>query len=96
MKKFEHHAYISLFENDKQTGNNPPVYTGLVSMPDGTTLQVAVWNKTSKNGKKYLGGSIQKEVLDGEVAGAPPGVTVSVKAGPQTAYNNNVDSDLPF
>lgn len=101
MKKFEHFAYISVFENTKQTGNNPPVYTGMVSMPDGSTLQVALWHKTAKSGAKYLGGSIQKEVTEGEagpVAGAPPGVTVAVKAGPQTAYvaNNDVDGDLPF
>jgi hypothetical protein len=102
MKKFEHFAYISVFENNKQTGNNPPVYTGMVSMPDGSTLQVALWNKTSKSGVNYLGGSIQKEIVDGvsqPVAGAPAGVNVAVKAGPQTAYvanNNGVDGDLPF
>lgn len=102
MKKFEHYAYISVFENNKQTGANPPVYTGMVNMPDGTTLQVALWHKTSKTGVKYLGGSIQKEVVEGSagpVVGAPPGVTVAVQAGPQTAYvanNNGVDGDLPF
>lgn len=98
MKKFEHFAYISLFENTKQTGDNHPVYTGVINMPDGTALNVALWNKTSKSGVKYLGGSVQKDVSEVE---APPadGVNVSVKAGPQTAYvanNNGVDGDFPF
>lgn len=102
MKKFEHFAYISVFENTKQTGSNPPVYTGMVSMPDGSTLQVALWHKTAKSGSKYLGGSIQKEVTEGvsqPVAGAPAGVNVSVKAGPHTPYvanDSGMDGDLPF
>jgi hypothetical protein len=49
------------FANARREGYNDPQYRGVVSLPDGTRLQVSLWVDTSRAGKPYISGSVRPE-----------------------------------
>lgn len=49
----------SLFENTNKTEEKHPDYKGKLVAPDGQTLSVSGWKKTSKAGNEYLSLSCQ-------------------------------------
>jgi len=50
---------FALFLNDKGGVSKRPDWRGYVQI-DGVKYDVAAWNKTSGNGKPYIGGQVKK------------------------------------
>jgi len=50
---------IVLFVNDKEGNEKRPDFTG-TALWNGEEIKVAVWENTSKGGKRYLSGQLQR------------------------------------
>jgi len=50
---------IVLFDNNKRTSEKSPSKTGKVTFPDGTTYDVAIWERVSKNGNPFMSGTLK-------------------------------------
>ena len=49
---------VSVFTNNKKTSEKSPDFSGEVTFPDGRTMEIALWNTTSKGGMPYMRGHI--------------------------------------
>lgn len=56
---------IKLFSNEK-TKDTQPDQTGYMVDANGKRWKIATWNKTAKNGKSYLSGTVQEWQEKGE------------------------------
>lgn len=103
-KDFEHFAFITLFDNSAENPDGKrPVYSGNIEFPDKSKMQVALWEKVSPTGKKYLSGRITKKNTEHNV---PPagGITIGAKSAPAASVPSGStytavgggDGDLPF
>ena len=52
---------FSVFDNDKKGNEKRPDYSGR-GMVSGVEVKIAVWKRTSQNGKEYLSGTIEEVV----------------------------------
>lgn len=50
---------VSIFKNEDRTADNQPEYKGSGMDANGNMVEIALWVKTSKAGKKYFFGKIQ-------------------------------------
>ena len=57
---------IVVFENTKATNPKAPQETGIVTFPDGTKYEVAIWHRVSKNGNPFKSGTLKLD--DGKYA----------------------------
>jgi len=72
---------IVLFPNDKEGNDKRPDLTG-TALWNGEEIKVAVWENTSKGGKRYLSGQLQRPYNG---SGNSPDVNVSAEG-----------ADIPF
>jgi uncharacterized protein (DUF736 family) len=50
---------IVVFDNNNRSNEKAPVKTGKVTFPDGTTYEVALWDRVSKTGNPFLSGTLK-------------------------------------
>jgi uncharacterized protein (DUF736 family) len=96
------HGDVSLFANDRKTKDTHPDWRGKIHI-EGVDYEIALWQKTSKTGTKFLSGRMGEEVKAKpemawgnrkpnnaieEAYGLPPEKNASVKTA--------LDSDLPW
>lgn len=55
---------FALFKQDKGDNPNRPDYTGTVTLPDGKEMRMAAWVRESRNGLKYLSGTLSETIED--------------------------------
>lgn len=56
---YKNQIEIIIFTNNKRKSDKAPHKTGTVKFPDGTTYDVAIWNKVSKNGNPFEAGVLK-------------------------------------
>lgn len=78
----------AIFKNKYKTeGDYKPDYKGTVNI-DGVNKEIALWDRTDKNGGKYFSVKISEPYQSNQVS--PP-----ISEQPEPAVTNQVD-DLPF
>ena len=68
MPEYDDSNTFVLFENDKQNEKQPD-YKGSLTDENGKKWDIAVWNKTSRNGKDFLSGKISEPYVKPESDG---------------------------
>lgn len=74
----------AIFKNEKKTADTHPDYQGSATLETGEIVELAVWVKTAKTGKKFFSLSIKPAKV--EPAPAAPAVAEAAPA----------EDDLPF
>jgi len=88
------HGDVTLFANDRKTKDTQPDWRGSIHI-EGKDYEIALWNKTSKNGNTFISGRMGDEVK-------PPEAKSSFSNAPRPApkptssVKNALDSDLPW
>jgi uncharacterized protein (DUF736 family) len=60
MAEYDNKNTFVLFKNDKQGNEKRPDYSGTIVLEDGTEKQLAAWIRESKNGNKFMSGTISE------------------------------------
>tara|TARA_R110000744_G_scaffold268143_2_gene381822 strand:- start:1507 stop:1797 length:291 start_codon:yes stop_codon:yes gene_type:complete len=94
-EKFVHYSGNgSLFKNDNKTpDNNQPVYSGSITLPDGTEQEIAAWVKVGANGK-FLSLKLSDPYVKPEEG--EEGEEVKKEAVQSKPEKSEDDPDLPF
>ena len=88
------HGDVTLFANDRKTKDTQPDWRGSIHI-EGKDYEIALWNKTSKNGNTFISGRMGDEVK-------PPEAKSSFSNAPRPApkptssVKDALDSDLPW
>jgi uncharacterized protein (DUF736 family) len=69
MAEYDDSNRFVLFKQDKGDNANRPDYTGNINV-EGKEYRLAAWIRESKNGVKYLSGTVDKSI-DQRLADAP-------------------------
>lgn len=82
---------IVLFDNNNRSHERSPLKTGKVTFPDGTTYDVALWERVSKNGNPFLSGTLKLPDLNRQSQQQP---RQQYQPKTQQAPRNSVEIDF--
>jgi len=88
------HGDVTLFANDRKTKDTQPDWRGSIHI-EGKDYEIALWNKTSKNGNTFISGRMGDEVKPPEAKGS---FSNSPRPAPKptSSIKDALDSDLPW
>ncbi len=61
-----------IWKNRNKSGDKHPDYRGEVEMPDGSRMEIALWERTTKNGNAYFYAKASVPRERGQEQPAPP------------------------
>jgi len=88
------HGDVTLFANDRKTKDTQPDWRGSIHI-EGKDYEIALWNKTSKNGNTFISGRMGDEVKPPEAKGSFSNAT-RPSPKPPSSIKDALDSDLPW
>jgi len=88
------HGDVTLFANDRKTKDTQPDWRGTIHI-EGKDYEIALWNKTSKNGNTFISGRMGDEAKPPEARGAFPN-SPRPAPKPTSSVKDALDSDLPW
>lgn len=61
---------IVVFDNNRATHPKAPQKTGVVTFPDGSKYEVALWQRKGKSGTEFLAGTLKPQTNPMERGGS--------------------------
>lgn len=87
-----------IWKNRNKSGEKYPDYRGEVEMPDGSRMEIALWERTTKNGNAYFyaKASTPRERNQEQAAPQPNPPQPQPSSAKWSAGKNDLDDEIPF